>query len=367
MVVVALVAWFVTRGSPTGPQSPTSDSHSGTTSVGQHEGTAHGGGGGGGGTTLVASMARWQLPSPLSRAGAAPLPGHRVMLLGGLTASDTSSSHVDVLDTASGALTQVATLASPTHDAGSTTLGGNAYLFGGGQSASFSLVQAVPLTDASSSGGTAPAAVTGQLPTARSDGGAVTIGSTAYVVGGYDGTTGDAQVLATTDGSSFSPVVTLPVAVRYASVAQQGGIIYVFGGESQPGGSTQEYSTPTGTTTPPPGQEVAVVQAVNTRTRTAHVVGYLPHAVEGAAAFVLGGHIFLAGGDSQEQGASPNSGSTIWTFDPSTDKFHVAGHLASPVSYAAVAVEGHTAWLVGGERNGAVVASAQKLTLGRTR
>ena len=137
----------------------------------------------------------------------------------------------------------------------------------------------------------------------------MTIGSTAYVVGGYDGTSGDAQVLATTDGASFSPVVTLPVAVRYAAVAAQGGIIYVFGGESQPGGTTQEYSTPTGTTTPPAGQEVAVVQAVNTRTRTASVVGYLPHAVEGAAAFVLGGHIFLAGGDSHRR--SPLGGAAV--------------------------------------------------------
>lgn len=305
-------------------------------------------------------MAHWQLPNPLSRAGSAALSGGRIMLLGGLTASDASSTAVDVVDTTSGKVAQVGTLASPTHDAGSAVLGGRAFLFGGGQSTSFSLVQAVPLAP---SGGGAAATVTGQLPAARSDDGAVTIGSTSYVLGGYDGTTGDAQVLATTDGSSFSPVVTLPVAVRYAAITQLNGVIYVFGGESEPGGTTEQYSTPTGTTTPPPGQEVAIVQAINTRTRTASVVGYLPHAVEGAAAFVLGGHIFLAGGDAQAPGSTPSSGSTVWSFNPATDTFSVAGHLASPVSYAAMATLGHAVWLVGGEKNGAVVASAQKITL----
>ncbi len=312
--------------------------------------------------SVITSMARWHLPNPISRAGAAALPGGRILLLGGLFASGGSSADVAVLDTVNGRLSTVATLPSPTHDAGSATLNGQAFLFGGGQSTPFALVQGVTLPGAGR-GAVATARTTGQLPQARADDEAVTVGNTAYVVGGYNGYIGDAPVLETTNGTTFSTLVTLPVAVRYAAVAASNGNIYVFGGENEQGGTTQEYSTPTGSTTPPPGQQVAVVQQVNIRTHTAKVIGSLPHAVQGAAAFVLGGHIFLAGGDSYAPGTQPASGSTIWSFDPSTVSFHVAGHLAAPVSYAAVAVEGHAAWLIGGERNGSQVASAQRVEL----
>lgn len=316
--------------------------------------------------SVVTTMARWHLPNPISRAGAAALPGGRVLLLGGLFASGGSSADVAVLDTANGRLTTAATLPSPTHDAGSATLNGRAFLFGGGQSTPFTLVQGVTLPG-SGPGATATATTTGQLPQARADDEAVTIGGTAFVVGGYNGYNGDAPVLETTNGTTFSTLVTLPVAVRYPAVAASNGNIYVFGGENEPGGTTQEYSTPTGSTTPPPGQQVAVVQQINIRTRTAKVIGSLPHAVQGAAAFVLGGHIFLAGGDSYAPGTPASSGSTIWSFDPATVSFSVAGHLAAPVSYSAVAVEGHAAWLIGGERDGSQVASAQRVALRSSR
>lgn len=312
--------------------------------------------------TVVVSMARWDLPEPLSRAGAVPLSGNRVLLVGGLLASDTSSSEVAVLDIATGKVTRVATLPSPTHDAGIAELDGRAFVFGGGQSVPSTVVQAVTLAS-SEHGGSPGAVVTGYLPQARSDDDAVTVGGTAYVVGGYDGSAGDAAVLATTNGAEFSLVATLPVAVRYPAVTASNRVIYLFGGESEQGGTTTEYSTPAGSTTPPPGQQVAVVQAIDTRTHVAKVVGSLPHALEGAAAFTFDGHIFLAGGDSNAPGSAPSSGSTVWSFDPSNDSFHVAGHLAAPVSYAAVVVEGRTVWLVGGERNGVQVSSAQRVTL----
>jgi len=312
--------------------------------------------------SVATSMARWHLSNPISRAGAAALPGGNVLLLGGLFASGGSSADVAVLNTANGALTTAATLTSPTHDAGSATLNGRAFLFGGGQSTPFTLVQAVTLPGPNR-GATASATTTGQLPQARADDEALTVGHTAYVVGGYNGYSGDAPVLETSNGTTFSTLVTLPVAVRYAAVAASNGNIYVFGGENEQGGTTQEYSTPTGSTTPPPGQQVAVVQEINIRKHTAKVVGSLPHAVQGAAAFVLGGHIFLAGGDSYAPGTQPSTGSTIWSFDPSTVSFHVAGQLAAPISYAAVAIEGHAAWLIGGERNGSQVASAQRVAL----
>jgi len=282
--------------------------------------------------------------------------------MGGLFTSGTSSTNVGVLDLSTGALTSVGTLASPTHDAGSAVVGGKAFLFGGGQAYPVVTVEAVTLPGAGSAGSSA-GIVTGQLPQPRADDEAVSVTGTAYVVGGYDGSTGDTAVLATQDGSSFTTVATLPVDVRYGAVTAAGGTIYVFGGETVPGGTTLEYSTPASTTAPPPGQQVALVQEVDPQTHTARVAGYLPRGVQGAAAFDLGGKLFLAGGDSNAPGTPPSSGSTIWSFDPSTGAFHLVGHLAVPVAYAAVAVQGSTAWLIGGEHDGVPVATVQKVVL----
>jgi len=317
--------------------------------------------------SIVSVIAPWRLPSALSREGSCALPDGRVLLLGGLLSSGTSTASVEVLDTSNGRLTSVATLPSPTHDAGSACTNGQAFLFGGGESVPFSLSQAVTVPHVSASGASSTSAgVRGQLPQPRADDEAITVGRSMYVVGGYDGSVGDGQVLETSNGTTFRPLVTLPVAVRYGAVAAPKGIIYVFGGEAEQGGSTEEYSTPTGSTTPPPGQQVAVVQEIDTRTGTAKVIGSLPHAVQGAAAFVLGGHIFLAGGDSFEPGTQPSSGATVWSFDPSTVTFENAGHLRAPVSYAGVAVEDGTAWLIGGERDGVDVPGAQRVSLRST-
>ena len=380
VAVLGLVAWLVASGgaasrtanpsaSPAANRTAANSSASPATSTAStatgHGQTSPAASRTGGNPSVVSSIAPWHLPSALSRAGAAALPGGRVLLLGGLFASGGSSADVGVLDLETGALTSVATLASPTHDAGSAVLGGRAFLFGGGQAYPVATVEAVTLPGGSSASGGA-GIVTGQLPQPRADDEAVTVAGTAYVVGGYDGSTGDTAVLATQNGSSFSTVATLPVDVRYGAVAAAGGKIYVFGGETVPGGTTLEYSTPTPTTSPPPGQQVALVQQIDPQTHTARVAGYLPRGVQGAAAFVLGGKLFLAGGDSNAPGTPPSSGSTIWSFDPSTGAFRLVGHLAAPVAYAAVVVEGGTAWLVGGERDGVPIATVQKVVLRRS-
>ena len=74
--------------------------------------------------------------------------------------------------------------------------------------------------------------MTGSLPTPRSDAQAVTIGGTAYLVGGYHGNKPDASVLATADSRTFTTVATLQVPVRYPAVAALGGQIYLFSGQA---------------------------------------------------------------------------------------------------------------------------------------
>ena len=69
-----------------------------------------------------------------------------------------------------------------------------------------------------------------------------------------------------------------------------------------------------------------------------------------------------SGGSAAEASASRTSTvSTIWAFDPATRRLLPAGQLQVPVSHAAVAVTGSTAWIVGGESHGALVGSVQML------
>ena len=100
------------------------------------------------------------------------------------------------------------------------------------------------------------------------------------MVGGYDGTTVDPQVLATTDGRHFRVAARLPVPVRYAGTAMAGGLIWVFGGQTAASGS--------GATD--------IIQRVDPATGAAAVAGRLPQPVAGAAVIVLDGQIYVAGG-----------------------------------------------------------------------
>ena len=80
-------------------------------------------------------------------------------------------------------------------------------MLGGGTASSVPTVQAfTPGT---------PATVTGAMSRARSDSGGVSAGPAGYVIGGYDGSRLDPEVLATRDGLHFRVAARLPVPVRY--------------------------------------------------------------------------------------------------------------------------------------------------------
>jgi N-acetylneuraminic acid mutarotase len=186
----------------------------------------------------------------------------------------------------------------------------------------------------------------------------VAIGSTAYVVGGYDGTAGEPAVLATSDGQTFRAVATLPVPVRYPAVAALGGLLYVLGGEAVDGAQA--------------GEPVDDVQVVDPARHAARVAGHLSRPIEGAAAAVLGGRIYLAGGDSDPApgagaAGTPVTVATVWRYDPRRGTAAVVSRLPVAVSHAGVAVSGSTAWLVGGETDGTVLADIQRLRLVRPR
>jgi outer membrane protein assembly factor BamB len=233
------------------------------------------------------------------------------------------------------------------HDAAGVSLGGSGYVFGGGSPTTVAENQRL---SESAGSATFSAGVVGSLPQPRSDAVAVTVGHAAYVLGGYDGSNPDPQVLRTVDGKAFSVVTNLPVPVRYPAVGVLNGKIYLFGGEAT-GGKAD-------------GRAVTAIQMVDPGAHRAAVVGHLPGPVAGAAAFVLAGHLYIAGGTSGEGSsvASSAAGTGIWAFDPGRFRVLRAGTLPTAVSFAGVTVSGSRAWLIGGEDQGTVLSSVEMVT-----
>ena len=320
-----------------------------------------------------AGLLPWHLAEPVSREVAVAGPPGQLLVAGGLVAGGGPANGVYAVRTATGAARRIGALSAALHDAAAAASGGRALIFGGGSPATVATVQAFTLPGPG--GGTRPAAAAsaGSLPAPRSDAAAVTIGSTTYLVGGYDGTRPDAAVLATTDGRAFTTVATLPVPVRYPAVAALGGRIYLFGGQAITG--------------PQAGAPVSVIQAVDPARRTAAVIGDLPEPLAGAAAVTVAGELFVAGGESPaaqrpvpglgttqlgagESGAAAGAAASpsatpavpaIWAFDPVSRRLLAAGHLQVPVSHAAAVVVGAAAWIVGGESDGKLVSAVQML------
>jgi hypothetical protein len=340
LVITGLVAWAAHGGGspPRHAAGRAGTSHTANTVTKRHQAAAP--------MVLQAVPAPYQLPAPITRAVALPQPGpgHGLLIAGGLTAQSATTSAVTMLDPVTGQTRRAGRLAVATHDAGGAVLGGNPFVFGGGSVASIGTVQ---------SGAGKSWSATGQLPGVRSDLSAVTVGGRAYLVGGYDGSSWDADVLATSDGTRFTVAARLPVPVRYPAVAALGTHIWVFGGQ-----------TPSGITD--------VIQQVDTSTGRASVAGRLPAPAAHAAGFTLDGRIFVAGGQTAPAAgksgvASPSatlrtSGNVLEYRPPAGQATHggstvTAGRLPVPVANGAAAVLGSTGYLVGGDQNGSPVPS----------
>jgi len=297
--------------------------------------------------SLAISPAPYQLPAGLSRE-VVLAHGPDLLIAGGLTPQSTSSIAVRLLDPVTGSTVPAGRLAAPTHDAAGATLGGRDYIFGGGDQASVATVQALA--------GNRPATVAGRLPGPRSDLTAVTVGGTAYLLGGYDGSRYDASVLATTDGRHFRTVARLPVPVRYPAVAALGRQIWVFGGQT-PAGLTSDI------------QRISLPAAGAAR---AAVAGHLPRPSAAGTAFSLGGALYVAGGlvtgpPPAGQATAPAAGAVttglVLRYRPGQRTATAAGMLPVPVSNAAVTVLSGTALVIGGDDGTHAVPSVTRLRL----
>lgn len=291
-------------------------------------------------TPLVAEAATWKLDQPWSRAVVLE-DGGQLLVFSGLDAAKRSLARVVRVDPGTGRLTAAPKLPRVVHDAAGTRLGTVALLLGGGeQETGFDIVTAVTGPRAGSD--------IGHLPQPRSDLAAVTVDSTAFVIGGYDGKNLLAAVLATDDGVAFAAVGQLDPAVRYPAVVAAGGMVYVFGGKTAVG-------------------QADAIQRFDPATGTVRTVGHLPTPIGHAMAFVLGGRIYLAGGrvGNGDSDSANQVSADLWSFDPARGTVDRAGMLPYPVADAGVAVVGDRAYLVGGETNGADAATSSVIVLHR--
>jgi PQQ-like domain/Kelch motif len=291
--------------------------------------------------SIEAGVEPWQLGSAQSRQTVVTS-GTRLTVIGGVDPSGASLSTVSTIAPTTGAIESAAGLANPVHDAASATFGGTTYLFGGGSPNTVATVQSVVTPSIPpASGGVG--AVAGELPQPRSDLSVATIATasgghsstTAYLVGGYDGTNYLPGVLATSNGTHFTTVANLPVPVRYPAAVADGGMIYAFGGETaSPGAQTTATND---------------IQMIDPATHRGTVVGHLPQALYGAAAYLLDGTIYVAGG----QAPGGITLTQITAFVPSTGKVLHAGLLPQAVAFGGFATvgtgQGAVGYLVGGE------------------
>ncbi len=371
--------------------------------------------------------APYQLPSGVAQEAVLPY-GPDLLLLGGLTQRSAATASILRLNPVTGSTTPAGRLAAATPGAAAAILIGRAFLFGGGDQTGVARGQrpvtgrptgqatagpangqatpgpasgqatARPTSGQATAGSTGEtlvqqvadqgaATVAGRLPAARSGLAAVSIGGTVYLVGGAAGTSSAGDVLASTDGRHFRTVARLPVPVRDPAVAALGKQIWVFGGQAAtgpvsdiqritlPAGAQPSPGQPSpgqhGTGQPSPGQHSTGQPSLGQHgTVRAAVAGHLPHPVTGAAAFALGGTVFIAGGQVSQPGRAPAStiSGQVLSFDPAAAgvtgagqrpaavtvagrrpaAVAAAGQLPVPVTGAGVAVTGGTAYLVGG-------------------
>jgi YncE-like protein/Kelch motif protein len=262
-----------------------------------------------------------RLPAPLQLPAATSLPGGQTLVLGGLSASDTSSDGI-ALVASSGSARAVGRLPSPVHDAAAASVGGQAYLFGGGDAAPSSAILRV-----GKDGGTAGA---GRLPAGASDLAAATIGNRTYVVGGYTGTAPLRSIVAFTPGRPARVVASLGRPLRYASVAAVGNTLLIAGGTS--GTAAQR-----------------AILRFDPRTGRVTRIGSLERPLTHAAGVALGGRFYLIGGRGP---ALDSASDAIWSVDPASGRVSRAGRLPAALSDVAAVSDPSGILLIGGRDAG---------------
>jgi YVTN family beta-propeller protein len=280
----------------------------------------------------LVERATGRLRAPVQDAAAVPLGGERAMLLGGLTAADTSRA--DILSATPAGDRPAGLLPTALHDTAAVRLGRAVYLFGGGTNAN---TQSDAIVRVPAGGGAAR--VVGRLPAPSSDQAAAAIGGSAYVVGGYTGGRWLDTVVAWRPGSPARVVARLPFPLRYAAVTAVGGRLLIAGGSLEDGTAS------------------AAVLAYAPGGRVVRI-GRLPAPTTHAAAAAIGDVAYVIGGRGAALGSAT---ARIVAVDLGTGRIARAGALASPRSDLAAVAFGERILLAGGRSRAATEAGLSEL------
>jgi hypothetical protein len=246
------------------------------------------------------------LPVTLSKSAAVALPGGRLAVLGG-------SGSDRILAGAPSSLRVIGRLPGPTHDAAAALRGRFAVLYGGGEAVSVPTVVRVDPSAGS-------ARTLRPLDEPLSDLGAVRIGGTTYLVGGFTGTRYATAILRVGPNDRTATVARLPAGTRYAGVAALRGRIYVAGGLTTAG--------PT-----------RAIEAVDPLRGSVRRVGSLPSPEAHAALAALGGALYLVGGRS------------VLRIDPATGAVTRVATLPTSLADANAVTVGNRIVVLGGGTN----------------
>ena len=277
-----------------------------------------------------------RLAAPLQDAAGAALTNGSVLLLGGLTAADTSTAALHLVS--AGRDRALGRLPVALHDAAAVRLGRFVYLFGGGDGTAQhrEIVRVDPV-----SGRTQAA---GSLPAGSSDQAAAAIADTAYVVGGFDGSRWLDTIVAWRPGAPSKVVAHLPDPVRYAAVTAVGRSLVVAGG-SLPDGQASDsvYVLPAGSSKP--------VR-----------IGRLPAPTTHASAATVDGRAIVVGGRGASTG-TPTS--RLVAIDVARRTVRPAGNLGQPLSDSTAVTIGRRILVAGGRSFHGTVARVRWLAQGR--
>jgi N-acetylneuraminic acid mutarotase len=283
-----------------------------------------------GGAVALRYRRLYTLPAPLRDPAYATLGGDRFVMLGGLNDADVSVAGIEIADLRR--VVHTGALPGPQHDAQAARLAGRVYVFGGGFTTELDHI----LMYDPNRGDTSPVDA---LSVPQSDVAVTQAGGTAYVVGGFDGSTYLDTIVAWRPGSRPTVVAHLPVGLRYAAVTISGSGLYVLGGV-----------TPAGTS--------AAIYRFDVATHRVRRIGTLPRPTEHGNAVTLGAMIYLVGGrgpgDSDQTAA-------IDAVDPLTGRVRPAGRLPTPTSDAAVMTIGQAIVVAGGQSPAGTLAGVGEL------
>jgi hypothetical protein len=278
----------------------------------------------------LSSVVVGHLSAPEQDAAVAQTGPASAVLLGGLTAADTSRSDVVVLHGAREVRHDQ--LPGAVHDAAAVRLGPAVYLFGGGNFTTSDQILRVSLSGR-------PTRQAGRLPRPLSDIAAATVGSTAFIVGGFDGTVAHAEILAWRPGHRTRVVGHLPHPLRYAAVAALGRSLYIAGG-STPSGASHDVFT------------------FDTVSRKLSLAARLPRPTTHAAAATFGCCVYVIGG-RQEQLGTPTR--RIFAIQPGRSRVRTAGRLPVPLSDLGAVAQRRRILAIGGRTTSGTVATVVEL------